>query len=131
MKEKMFEQDREDEAVVGFLIAKSQAEAMQSYISRGRHLEDLSDTQLSEKFMEAMRIWASDPTDRARYVLRDEVHAEYRIRGCKPPLELATAEVDTIRAAVARMHAEVSEERKREIEADIYAEYERAKSERH
>ena len=67
-----------------FIMAKGNADRVQSYVSRGRRFRDLDDTRLCEKYVEGMREWASDPTDPARRLLSNDVNTTYGVQNLQP-----------------------------------------------
>lgn len=80
-------QPNEDE-IVHFALAKSRAEDLQCYLASGRKFQALSDTDLAAKLVEAIREWASQPSETGRLQVASDVHAEYELRGSEPPYKL-------------------------------------------
>jgi hypothetical protein len=119
------------EAVARYIMAKGEALRVQSYLNRGRRFERLTESELSEKYVEAMREFASDPANRDRRQLSDDVDAEYGLRGLEPPTGLVTAEIDAIVNAGTTAYEEMTDERKAEIEAEMQDEYATAMKEQH
>jgi hypothetical protein len=81
MKEKSAPESRFVEDAVDLYLAREQAEALKSYLDRGRKLCQLSEQALAEKHFEVIKAWAkhlhggSDVAD---------VYAEYELRGLEP-----------------------------------------------
>ena len=123
--------DDRGERIVRFIIAKGSAEQVQSYVDRGRRFKELSDDELSNKYAEGMHQMASDPANSDLRLLLDAAQAEYELRGTTPPEDVATEALERIVDAAMRVYDEMSDARKAEISAEMAAEYDQAKKERH
>ena len=119
------------ERIVRFIMAKGDAESVQSYVDRGRRFKELSDDELSNKCSEGMHQMASDPANSDLRLLHNDANAEYELRGTTPPEGLATEALEKYVDAAKRVYDEMSDTRKAEISAEMAAEYDQARKERH
>jgi hypothetical protein len=123
--------DRQLAGVAQSYLAIETVKLMQAYLARGRSFQSLSADKLQERYVEIMQKWASAPTEPLRRQLAEDVHSEYALRNVLPPKHLVAAEIKSISMAVARICDELSEDRKDEIGADMFEEYQRSQKDRH
>lgn len=71
------------EEIVNLAVAQDCAVELQSYLSRGRRLGQLSDQALSLKYVEAMREWVASLASPPAHLSIQDVTAEYDLRGLK------------------------------------------------
>jgi hypothetical protein len=117
--------------VVRLALEKSSADKLQSYLLRGRCFKNLGDADLSQKYVEAMRTWALDPSDTSRSFPVSDVVAEYELRGSSVPRDLAAAEWEMLTSAAERAAEAMSDKRKEEIGLGLFIEWANAKKEQH
>jgi hypothetical protein len=115
--------------VVRLALEKRGAELLQSYLSRGRFFKSLSETDLSQKYLEAMQAWAAEPTDTSRSASVRDIESEYELRGIEPQENLVRAEWEVIRAASDRAAEEMSDEEKEDISLELFIKWHQAKDE--
>ena len=123
--------DRQVAMVAQFHLTKRSVESMQKYIASGRCFRALSNEQLQKRYVQIMQQWASAPAEQVSRRLAEDVHSEYQLRNLLPPQNLVLAELKSIGLAVARLYEELPEDRKDEIGAEIFDDYESAQKERH
>ena len=123
--------DRQVAMVAQFHLAKRSVESMQTYLASGRCFQALSNEQLQKRYVHIMQQWASAPAGSVSRRLAEDVHSEYELRDLLPPQNLVLAELKQIGLAVARLYEELPEDRKEEIGAEIFEDYESAKKDRH
>ena len=119
------------EDIVNLLLAKGNAQRLQFYLERGRRFKDLSEEELSLKYVEGMREWAASPTVAASRKNLNDVDAEYGLRNLEPPSDKTKIELETIIAAMESVHEGLSDDRIEEINDDMCDEYESAKKGQH
>ena len=123
--------DRQVAMVAQFHLAKRSIESMQTYLACGRRFHSLSDEQLQKRYVQIMQRWASAPAEPLSRRLAEHVHSEYELRKLLPPQKLVVAELKSIGLAVARLYDELPEDRRDEIGAEIFEDYESAQKDRH
>jgi hypothetical protein len=123
--------DRQVAMVAQFHLAKRRVESMQTYLASGRRFQGLSNEQLQKRYVQIMQQWASAPAEPGSRRLAEDVHSEYEVRNLLPPQNLVLAELKSIGLTVARLYEELPEDRKDEIGAEIFEDYERAQKDRH
>jgi hypothetical protein len=92
--------DRTDaERDLEMCLAIQQVDQIADYASRGRVHERLTDQQLAEKWINAIRQCAHTSTDEQRRAIED-LKAEFQLRSIEPPYEQVKLELDRIVADI-------------------------------
>lgn len=123
--------DRQVSTIAQFHLAKRSADSMQIYLANGRRFQVLSNEQLQNRYVQIMQQWASAPAEPVSRRLAEDVHSEYELRNLVPPQSLVLAELKSISLTVTRLYEELPEDRKDEIGAEIFEDYESAHKGRH
>ena len=123
--------DRQVAMVAQFHLAKRSVESMETYLASGRCYQCLSVEQLQRRYVKIMQQWASAPADPVSRRRAEDVHSEYELRNLLPQQNLVFAELKSLGLEVARLYEELPEERKNEIGAQIFEDYESALKDRH
>lgn len=106
----MAEYSSEAKAIVHGIIAEGKLSDLKSYLERGRLFEDLTEAELEEVWIDAVKVWSDGPF-RPSVGLND-LDAEYSMRKLKPPFDRAAADIEKAIAAIdARTEAMSVEER--------------------
>lgn len=119
------EEESEAKEVVDLVLSKMSAQALQSYVGRGRSLRALSDQELASKFAEGVKEFLRDSK------LLGDVIAEYELRGLQSPSLDTTPGWSAIKIAVARAVEETTDEEARKMASDFRAAFEDIKKGQH
>ena len=109
--------------ILRYIIARQQAEAVSSYISRGRRHMRTIDSVLAGQFVDAMRRWASDAKDVQNREQIADLMSEYALRSQQPPFYFVRDEWATLRASIAELVRNWDEDHKCRIDDALRREY--------
>jgi hypothetical protein len=115
-----------DDDVTGFLASRA-LDNQADYVARGRAQKDLSEKELTEKWVQAFRRMADDPRNRESRVFECDLESEFRLRHKEPPYELVREERERYKSAALAAIKEITQdpdkfkEFGRDIEAEIEA----------
>jgi hypothetical protein len=78
-----------------------QLDRLKDYLRRGRPLVDVEDEELTIRWIGEFRQWASNLSIGARtdHGDREDIEAEFQMRGKGPPFDLVPAELKALKAA--------------------------------
>jgi hypothetical protein len=100
MKEKSWVQEEVD----GYL-ANVNSDKAADYANRGRPFGNLSDDELTEKWIAAFEIMVEDLSDAGKRAEKSDYESEFRLRGLEPPLEKVKALINRFSSQVAALVA--------------------------
>jgi hypothetical protein len=110
------------------LLASQQVDELAQYLSRGRSHRNLTEQQLTERWIEAMKRRADDPRNHEMRATLNALTCEFVMRGSEPPHALVREDFERYRSAVAAVIEEIKKENPdkladigRGLEADVEA----------
>ncbi len=119
----------DDDKLIDVFVADAAVESAARYAERGRAFASLSEDELSERWIAAFRAWARDWASEERGTERDDLEAEFMLRGLRPPYGVVGPELDALKeqtaAALERLNGEperraiLNEHLKKQLEAFV------------
>ena len=97
-------------------IESESVDDIADYAARGRRFATLSDAELLEAWVGALKKSARNFQNTRVRDMHSDYTSEYRLRRLEPPYDLVSDDLDKMTGAVRKWVAELSEEEREEIE---------------
>ncbi len=107
------------EAAVHSWVAEQAMRDLSDYVARGRRFEALPENALADRWVSRMQLWADIPAEYHRDIERDDLHAEFRLRGLELPEHRVGEAVARIIAAADRAMLAMSQEARDQFNEDV------------
>jgi hypothetical protein len=120
-----------EDDVTGY-VASIGIDSQADYVARGRQYKDLSEQDLTEKWVQAVKRWADNPRNREVRAIHSDLDSEFQLRGKNPPNELVREHWKRLEAAIQAVHEELQQdpETLEEINRDLMVDIEAFKARR-
>jgi hypothetical protein len=97
-------------------IESESVDDIAEYAARGRKFADLSDAELSEAWVRALKQYAKNFQNTRLRDTHSDYTSEFRLRRLEPPYDLVSGDLNKMTNAVKKWAASLSEEEREEIE---------------
>lgn len=112
--------------IAAFAKASGEQTRLKGYIERGRRLLVAAQTSFKERSCRPPPRWGEDPAAPLTRIETGDTSSEYLLRGRKPQYSFVQRHIDLAIAKIAAGVECFSEERKQEIDDELFREYDDA-----